>query len=181
MQRGRLTIIGIAPILALTVLAGCGSSSKAGSSTTTTAAGAAVTEPTTSATSGTTVQVTLGDTNGLDGTMTLVASPATVPAGDVTFVVKNAGTIDHEMIVLKSTVAFDKLPVTDAGDPPAPVTTGANKVSEDSKSGETGDPNLKPGTTRTFTIKNMTAGSYALVCNIAQHYGKGMRAAFTVS
>jgi uncharacterized cupredoxin-like copper-binding protein len=61
------------------------------------------------------------------------------------------------------------------------VTSGANKVSETNKLGETGDPNLKPGDTRTFTIKNMAAGSYALVCNIALHYGKGMRGAFTVT
>jgi len=181
MQRVRVMVMGIAPILALSVLAGCGSSSKTSSTTTTTASGGSVTVPTTTATSGTTIPVTLGDSNGLDGPMTLVTSAPTAPAGDVTFVVKNIGTIDHEMVVLKSTVAFNKLPITDAGDPPAPVTIGANKVSETNKVGETGDPNLKPGEIRTFTIKNMTAGSYALVCNIALHYGKGMRAEFTVT
>ena len=137
MQRGRLLIIGITPILALTVLAGCGSSSKA-SSTPATSAPSAVTDPTTTATSGSTIQVTLGDTNGIDGPMTLVASPATIPAGDVTFVVKNTGTVDHEMIVLRTTAPFDKLPITDGGDPPAPVASGANKVSETNNVGETG-------------------------------------------
>ena len=127
------------------------------------------------------MHVTLGDTKGLAGPMTLAVSPATAPAGDVTFVVKNTGTIDHEAVVLKTNIPFDKLPITYGGDPPVPVTTGANKVSEDTNIGETGDPNLKPGDTRTFTIKNMTAGNYAIVCNIAQHYGKGMRAAFTVT
>jgi uncharacterized cupredoxin-like copper-binding protein len=129
----------------------------------------------------TTVHVTLGDTNGLGGPMTLAVSPATAPAGDVTFVVKNAGTIVHEAVVLKTKVAFDKLPITYGGDPPAPVKTGADKVSEDTNIGETGDPDLEPGGTRTFTIKNMTAGEYAIVCNIAGHYGKGMRAPFTVT
>jgi uncharacterized cupredoxin-like copper-binding protein len=128
----------------------------------------------------TTVNVTLGDTNGLAGPMTLTASPATAPAGDVTFVVKNTGTIDHEAIVLKTNVAFDKLPITYGGDPPAPVTTGADKVGEDTNIGETGDPNLKPGDTRTFTIKNMAAGHYDIVCNLAAHYGKGMRAPLTI-
>jgi uncharacterized cupredoxin-like copper-binding protein len=178
MQRGRLMVMGIVPVLALSVLAGCGSSSK---STSTTTSSAGVTVPTTAVPSGNTVHVTVSDTKGLDGPMTLVAAPATVQAGDVTFVVKNTGTIDHEMVVLKTSVPFNKLPVTDAGDPPAPVTSGANKVSETNNIGETGDPNLKPGVTRTFTIKNMTAGTYALVCNIAQHYQKGMRAAFTVT
>ena len=113
--------------------------------------------------------------------MTLTVSPATVPAGDVTFVVKNTGTIEHEAVVLKTNIPFDKLPITYGGDPPVPVKTGADKVSEDTNIGETGDPNLKPGDTRTFTIKNMTAGNYVIVCNIADHYGKGMRAPFTVS
>ncbi len=89
---------------------------------------------------------------------------------------KNTGTIDHEAVVLKTNVPFDKLPITYGGDPPAPVKTGGDKVSEDANIGETGDPNLKPGETRTFTIKNMTAGSYVIVCNLAGHYGKGMRA-----
>ena len=107
-------------------------------------------------------------------------SPATVPAGDVTFVVKNNGTIVHEAVVLKTNIPYDKLPVTYGGDPPAPVTTGGDKVSEDANIGETGDPDLEPGGTRTFTIKNMTAGNYVIVCNIAGHYAKGMRAPFTV-
>ena len=81
----------------------------------------------------------------------------------------------------KPTTPFDKLPITYGGDPPAPVKTGADKVSEDANIGETGDPNLKPGDTRTFTIKNMTAGNYVIVCNLAGHYGKGMRATFTVT
>jgi uncharacterized cupredoxin-like copper-binding protein len=177
MQRGRLMIVGLAPILALSVLAGCGSSSKTVSSTTTTSAMTS----TTTVPSGNTVHVTVSDTKGLGGPMTLVAAPASVQAGDVTFVVKNTGTIDHEMIVLQTSTPYNKLPVVDGGDPPAPVTSGATKVSETHNIGETGDPNLKSGETRTFTIKNMVAGSYALVCNIAQHYQKGMRAAFTVT
>jgi len=164
----------------LCVLAGCASSS------TSSASGANVVEggvkiPGSSTTTSTTVHVTLSDTKGVGSPMTLTVSPATAPAGDVTFIVKNTGTIEHEAIVLKTNTAFDKLPINNAGDPPAPVTHGADKVSEDTNIGETGDPNLKPGDTRTFTIKNMTAGSYAIVCNLAQHYGAGMRAPFTVS
>jgi uncharacterized cupredoxin-like copper-binding protein len=176
MQRGQLMIVGMAPVLALSLLAACGSSSKSSSTTV-----PSVTTGTTAVASGNTVHVTVSDTKGLGGPMTLVAAPASVQAGDVTFVVQNTGTIDHEMIVLRTNVPYNKIPVTDAGDPPAAVTSGANKVSETDNIGETGDPNLKPGVTRTFTIKNMTAGSYALVCNIARHYQEGMRAAFTVT
>ena len=178
MIRNRVPIAAVAAVLLLAA-AGCSKSSPTASTSPTTTSGGGVVV--TTAPAGTTVQVTIGDTQGLSGPMTLVSTPTSVPAGNVTFVVKNTGTIDHEMIVLKAGVAFDKLPIVDGGDPPAPVTTGADKVSEDTKAGETGDPNLKPGTTRTFTIKDMKPGSYALVCNIAKHYNMGMRAAFTVT
>src|SRR6202043_184053 len=125
--------------------------------------------------------VALSDTAGLNAPMTVALFVASAPAGDVTFNVKNLGTIDHELIVLKTDTAFDQLPVVDGGDPPAPVATGADKVDEGTKAGETGDPNLKPGETRAFTIKGMAAGKYVLVCNLAKHYGLGMRAPLTVT
>jgi uncharacterized cupredoxin-like copper-binding protein len=126
------------------------------------------------------VNVALGDSKGLNGPMTLVAATATAPAGDVTFVVKNNGTIEHEMVVLKTDTAFDKIPIADSGDPPVPVTSGADKIDEADNIAETGDPNLQPGDTRTFVAAGLTPGHYVLVCNIAKHYGLGMRAAFTV-
>ncbi|HWS47069.1 MAG TPA: hypothetical protein VN636_14475, partial [Acidimicrobiia bacterium] len=89
------------------------------------------TETTTTAASGTTVpsgpgiiHVTLSDTQGLGGPMTLVADKSTAPAGKISFVIKNTGTIEHELVVLKLTGSqtWNNLPITDAGDPPAPVT-----------------------------------------------------------
>jgi uncharacterized cupredoxin-like copper-binding protein len=136
--------------------------------------------PTIAATAAATVDVTLSDTHGNAGSMSLTATPSAVPAGDVTFVVKNTGTIEHEAVVLQTNASYDKLPVTYGGDPPMPVKTRANKVSEAANIGETGDPNLKPGDTRTFTIKDMTPGSYVIVCNLAGHYAKGMRAPLMV-
>lgn len=112
---------------------------------------------------------------------TLSVSPGSTAAGDVTFAVMNAGAIEHELVVLQTDLAFDKLPIVDAGDPPAAVATGANKVDEANNVGETGEPNLKPGEARSFTIKGLASGAYVLVCNLPGHYGGGMRAAFTVS
>ena len=153
-----------------------------GSATTTPTTSVAATTPaaSTAPTAAGAVSVALGDTKGLNGPMTLVPAVKSAPAGDVTFVVKNTGTIEHEAVVLKTDTPFDKLPVTFSGDPPAPVTTGGDKVGEDTNIGETGDPNLKPGDTRTFTINNMTAGNDVIVCNLAGHYGKGMYAPLTI-
>ena len=89
------------------------------------------------------VDVVLTD-SGPSGPMSIVTFESSAPAGEVTFRVKNLGTMEHEMIVLKTDTPFDQLPVADAGDPPAPVTTGANKVDEANNVGETGDPTSNP-------------------------------------
>ena len=145
------------------LLSGCSSDNK--STTTTTTGGGGVTV--TTAATGTTVNVEVGDTKGLDGPMTMTVSPATVPAGKVTFVVKNTGTINHEMVVLKSDAALDGLAVDTEG-----------KVSEDTTIGEVGE--FEAGKTKSVTL-DVKAGRYILVCNIAKHYGMGMRAAFSAT
>jgi uncharacterized cupredoxin-like copper-binding protein len=185
-MRTRMILIVAGTALALAFAAGCGSSSKSsGGSTATTASGSGLTVSTAAAGgSGATVNVVVSDTKGLGGPMTMTVSPTTVPAGKVTFKVTNKGTIDHEVVLLKLEAGetWNALPITYAGDPPAKVASGGDKVSEANNVGETGDPNLKPGESRTFTSDvALTAGNYALVCNIAKHYGLGMRAPLTVS
>jgi uncharacterized cupredoxin-like copper-binding protein len=161
-------------LLAFGVVAGCAAPVASGGS----ADGGVTAAPTVVA--GDRVDVVVSDTRGLAGRMTVMTFQSSANAGDVTFTVKNVGTIDHELIVLKTNTPFDKLPIVDGGDPPAPVKTGADKVDEATNIGETGDPNLKPGVTRIFVVKHMAAGKYVLVCNIARHYGLGMTVPFTV-
>ncbi len=131
--------------------------------------------------SATTVKVKLGDMTGLNGPLTLTATPAHVPEGKVTFVVTNTGTIDHSMIVLQTTTDSSRLPIVAAGDPPKPVTSGANEVEEKGLVGSTGPTALTPGSSRTFTIAHMAAGHYVLLSNIAKQYGMGMRSNFVVT
>ena len=115
----------------------------------------------------TTVNVVVGDTAGLNGPMTMTVTPNSAPAGKVKFKVQNQGTIIHEMVVVKTTTAFDALPVNPN-----------NKVSEKGSKGEVSS--IGKGKTKSKTLK-LKAGSYVLVCNIAKHYGLGMRAPFTVT
>jgi uncharacterized cupredoxin-like copper-binding protein len=121
------------------------------------------------ATAATTVDVQVGDTAGLAGDMTMTVTPDTAPAGKVTFKVTNNGTILHEMVVLKlkAGTTWDGLKID-----------SKNKVSESTTVGEVG--NVPKGKTKSVTLK-LKKGNYVLVCNIAKHYGLGMRAAFTVS
>ena len=97
----------------------------------------------------------------------LVADRASVPAGSVTIKLSNKGTMQHEMVVLKTDDPIDGLAV-DAD----------QKVSEDSSVGEVGE--LDVGTSGTVTL-DLAAGNYVLVCNIEGHYGHGMRTAFSVT
>jgi uncharacterized cupredoxin-like copper-binding protein len=110
---------------------------------------------------GGTVGVTLTDQG-----VTLVQS--TVSAGAVTFSVKNTGTIDHELVVVKTDVAQDKIKA-DADEP--------GKMSEDGSLGESGD--LAAGTAKDFTL-TLTPGKYVLMCNQPGHYMVGMHIAFEV-
>jgi uncharacterized cupredoxin-like copper-binding protein len=115
---------------------------------------------------GTPVLIVVGDTSGTKAAMTMTVTPASAPAGRVTFTVKNNGTVIHEMVILKTDTPYDQLPVV------------KDKVNESSSVGEVAD--IGKGKTKSGTFK-LKAGNYVLVCNIAKHYGLGMRAPFKVT
>ncbi len=160
----------IAAVLVTTLaLAACGSSSgskSSGGSKTSTTSSSDSGGVSTGTTKGTPVEIVVGDTEGTKGPMTMTVAPTTAPAGDVTFTVKNTGTIKHEMVVLKTDTPYDQLTVTNG------------RVSEKDSVGEVGD--VEPGKSGSVTLK-LEAGNYVLVCNIKDHYEMGMRAAFAVS
>lgn len=153
-----------AAVMLFGLVTACGSSSPSSSPAATTAdAGGGVTVA--AAAAGTPVAVTAADTS--DTAQTLTVAPASVKAGTVTFTFTNTGNRQHEMIVLKTDEAVDKL-----------VVGADNKVSEDASVGEVSETDA--GKTGTLTV-DLAAGSYVLVCNIEKHYGQGMRSAFTVT
>ena len=92
-----------------------------------------------------------------------------ISAGSVTFVVKNNGTVVHELVVIQTDVAQDKL---------APDAAEAGKMDETGNVGETGDMNA--GESKSFTV-TLPAGHYVLICNKIGHYAGGMHLAFTVN
>ncbi len=112
------------------------------------------------------------------GSMSLLATPSEVKAGEVTFVAANVGSITHELIVLPmpSGVAVDGLSV--AAD---------DKVSESGSLGEASKPcgagagpGIGPGTAGWVSV-HLAIGRYALVCNEPGHYRSGMELQFTVT
>lgn len=145
MRKGRLMLVALA---ALTLVAGACSSDKT---------------PTTTDDAGTTITVDLKE-------FSITPAATTAAAGKVTFAATNSGTMNHELVVLKTDLAPDKLPVAD------------NKANEDADGvtsmGEIEEFGVGKTETKTF---DMTAGTYVLICNIVSHYARGMRTAFTVS
>jgi len=115
----------------------------------------------------TVVTIVVGDTKGLGGPMTMTVTPASAPAGKVKFVGKNTGTIIHEVIVLKTKTAFDKLTIDSKG-----------KVSEAKSVGEISEFGKQK--TKSVILK-LKKGHYVLVCNVAKHYSLGMRVDFNVT
>ncbi len=95
-------------------------------------------------------------------------SQASVPAGPVTFIVTNAGKERHELAVLKTDIAPDKLSYR-AADP--------KKAEEPGNVGEIED--IAAGTTKQATF-DLKTGNHVLICNEPDHYKAGMRMAFTV-
>ena len=109
---------------------------------------------------GTTVRVT-------EQEMKVTASVKRVPAGKVTFIVRNTGTVEHELVVLRYSGKPGSLPVKNF------------KAAEDEDAviGEAED--LKPGKSTALTL-NLKPGRYLLLCNIVAHYQLGMRTSLLV-
>jgi uncharacterized cupredoxin-like copper-binding protein len=105
-----------------------------------------------------TVRVTLDE-------FTLVPAPRRVAAGRVTFVVRNAGSMTHELVVLRTNTAPGKLRVRGA------------RASERGRIGEISS--IAPGKTRRLTL-NLADGKLVLLCNISGHYQAGQFSGFTV-
>ncbi len=88
-------------------------------------------------------------------------------SGEIAFIARNVGAISHELVVIRTDLAPDALPV-EGGE----VTEGeldvAAKVDE-----------FAAGTCEQVSV-TLEPGSYVLICNIPGHYQLDMRAAFTV-
>ncbi len=110
------------------------------------------------------VAVTLKD-------FSLTPDKTTVPAGEVTFDIKNQGPSQHEFVVVRTDLAAAKLPYDES----------KFAVNEDSEQLTKVDEKeaISKGDTTQLKV-NLPPGHYVLFCNIPTHYSQGMRADFTV-
>lgn len=86
--------------------------------------------------------------------------------GEVTFVARNVGTVAHQLVVIRTDLAADKLPIDRA----------TAKASEDGKVGGVDD--VQPGKSLNLKL-DLPPGHYVVICNVPTHYQLGMRAELT--
>jgi uncharacterized cupredoxin-like copper-binding protein len=114
---------------------------------------------------GTPVNVLLDD-------FTLRRDVAVVPAGTVRFRILNEGPTTHELSVIRTDRAPDKLPLQRDGLTINEDAPGMHFVNE--------AEGIEIGDRRTLALR-LAAGNYVLYCNMEGHYLGGMHAALTVS
>lgn len=104
----------------------------------------------------------------------------TLEEGPITFNTKNEGPDeDHELVIIKTEFAADKLPTKDDGS--VDEKASGLDVKGEVREIEPGDDN-----SGSYTLK---PGKYVLICNLVSkangqdtaHYGRGMYAGFTVT
>jgi uncharacterized cupredoxin-like copper-binding protein len=92
-------------------------------------------------------------------------------AGPFALIANNRGPSAHELVVFRTSLAPDKLPLDSAGN----VIESSPQMVKVADSGT----NVPPGESRTlYTV--LTPGNYVFVCNLPGHYRLGMRAALVV-
>jgi uncharacterized cupredoxin-like copper-binding protein len=101
-----------------------------------------------------------------------VRLPSTLTAGVHTVGYTNDGTLAHEIVMFRTDLPANQLPLEANGD-----------VNEDSplltNVADSGDE-LAPGGTKTFKTAALSPGHYVAICNLPGHYRLGMKLNVTV-
>lgn len=141
----RVITVGMTALIVLG--AGCSEDDKGGSAKTTAAAGASI-------------DVGLSE-------FAITLSATEVASGPITFNATNNGTMQHEMVVVRTDLDSGALPVTGDRVPEEEV-DAVDEIAE-----------FTQQTTESATIE-LTPGKYVIICNLPAHYGQGMHVALTV-
>jgi len=97
-----------------------------------------------------------------------VLTPTQLPTGSYNYHITNVGTMEHEMLVMKTDLAANQLPMK-GGD-----------INEDALVPMSDGPNIAPGGSQNRKIDLTKPGTYLFVCNIPGHFKQGMYTYVTV-
>ena len=171
MRRHIIRAVPIAVLAAAALsLAACGGSGNSSSSTT---------QPTTQPAEATQTASTDTTTSGGGTALTIKMSEyaftptdTTAPAGKITITAPNQGKLSHELVLVHTNLAVDKLPLVPGG-----AEVDEDSFGEANLPGEI--PDVEPGDTKSLTV-TLPAGRYVVLCNIEGHYKAGMVGTLTV-
>lgn len=96
-----------------------------------------------------------------------VKAPSDVDAGSVSFVTRNVGTTPHDLVLIRTDVAADRLAKTSAGQVDESKYTVVGRLAQ-----------LNAGQSQTLQAQ-LPADEYVLICNVVGHYDLGMRTGIT--
>jgi uncharacterized cupredoxin-like copper-binding protein len=97
----------------------------------------------------------------------IALSVPSVKAGLVKFGIRNNGTMVHDFDLIKTDLAFDKLPI-DGGSAKAKADGLVKQM-------------INIAANRSTTLSaDLAAGNYVIICNVAGHYQLGMRVSLKV-
>ncbi len=120
----------------------------------------------------------MGGTAPMGSRMMLRATPAAVPAGQVSLVAENMGWRTHELVVLplaNGAQAGQRIPGSDG------KVSETGSLTEASHSCAAGTGEGITARTVGWTTLTLAPGRYELVCNLANHYADGMHQELLVS
>lgn len=137
---------------------------------------------------GTQVNVTLTNMGGpvmrprngmmMGGAMRLTADRGTVAHGTVSFLVTNAGSISHEMVVLP--LPENQVPGTRPVGADGTIDESGSVGEASGTCSEGSGEGILPGTSGWVTV-TLPPGRYELACNLPGHYAAGMYTQITVT
>jgi uncharacterized cupredoxin-like copper-binding protein len=120
----------------------------------------------------------MGGTAPLSARMMLRAAPATVAAGQVSFVAQNMGWRSHELVVLplaSDAAAGQRVPGADG------KVDEAGSLGEASADCAVGTGEGIPAGAVGWVTLTLSPGTYEVICNLTNHYADGMYQKLTVS
>ncbi len=122
----------------------------------------------------------MGGQNGMvsGGAMRLSADHATVRHGTVSFLVKNVGSVSHEMVILP--LSRSQIVGTRAIGGDARVDEAGSLGEASTTCGEGAGQGILPGTSSWISVA-LKPGRYELVCNLPGHYAAGMYAQLIIT
>lgn len=140
-------------LLGTGALAGCGGSDNGSSGGGSTATSSQTTKTTNATASGGAVTIKMGD-------YFFRPNNLTASAGKLKVTGPNGGSVEHELVLIKSDQAAGSFKVQ-----------SNDEVSEKGAVGEIAD--VEPGKTKSTNF-NLKAGKYVMICNLPGHYANGM-------